>query len=59
MTTVTREAMTSEPATFSAEVLLAAMAAFEFEDDDDLLDTCGPLWRPEQDDVDNLYLLPV
>ncbi len=57
MTYVTREAVATEPADFSAEVMFSAMAEFDAEELDAGL--CGPLWHPADEDiVDNVYLVP-
>jgi len=55
---VTCEAVATEPASFSADVIYSAMAGLDSEELD--ADLCGPLWHPaDEDTVDNLYFVPV
>ncbi len=54
---VTCEAVATEPASFSADVVYSAMAGSDSEVYD--LGVCGPLWHPaDEDALDNLYFVP-
>jgi len=54
---LTCEAVATEPASFSAEVMSSAMAGIDADAFD--ADLCGPLWHPaDEEAVDNLYFVP-